>query len=580
MTYEASFSPIRDRIRKRLHQLYGTERGSQTATELFQLVDKASTTAEGDHALSLSAEDGVLITYGDMVYADDEPPLETLNRLLRETIHPVVNSVHILPFYPYSSDDGFSVIDYFAVDPQLGTWAHIQQLGETFKLMFDAVFNHISSQSAWFQGFLDGKQPYADYFITVDPNTDLSDVVRPRALPLLTPFDTANGRQHVWTTFSADQIDVNVQNPQVLLELIKALVFYVEQGARLIRLDAIAFLWKEIGTSCIHLEQTHLIIQLMRDVLDMVAPSTIIITETNVPHEENISYFGDGTNEAQMVYQFALPPLIYHTLTTGDASKITRWAATLKRRSDRTTFFNFTASHDGIGLRPVTGILSQDEIDALVATTQAHGGRVSFKSNADGTQSPYEMNINYFDAMTHPGITAREPQTAVQRFIVSQAIALSLIGVPGIYFHSLFGSRNDTAGVERSGHNRAINRQKLPVATLQRELADTNSIRQQVYSRYRALLTVRTREAAFDPLGHQTILDLSPAVFAVERYSRDRSARIVALHNIQAEPTTLKIAAHGHTHWHDLLTREAYTAANDEMAVVLKPYQILWLKPD
>ena len=579
MSNEASFSLIQDLIRNRLRRLYGTESSMETANQIFEILDNRVSESESDAALSLTEQDVVLITYGDMVRSEGEAPLATLRKLLIETIHSVINSVHILPFYPYSSDDGFSVIDYYAVDTQLGTWSHIQQLGEEFKLMFDAVFNHISAHSAWFQAFLRSEAPYTDFFVTVDANTDLSAVVRPRALPLLTPFDTADGRQYVWTTFSADQIDVNVKNPQVLLELIKALLFYVDQGARLIRLDAIAFLWKQIGTSCIHLEETHIIIQLMRDVLDIAAPSTIIITETNVPHEENISYFGDGTNEAQMVYQFALPPLVYHTLVTGDATKITRWASTLQRRGDRTTFFNFTASHDGIGLRPATGILSQAEIDALVETTQAHGGLVSYKNNPDGTQSPYELNITYFDAITHPDITASEPETAVQRFMVSQAIALTLIGVPGIYFHSLFGSRNDREGVKRTGHNRSINREKFHIDNLRSELNDTTSIRYQVFNHYHALLATRRQEAAFDPLGHQYILELSPHVFALERHSRDHRAQITALHNIQAEPVTVQIKAYGHAHWRDLLTEETYTAANDQMTIVLAAYQVIWLKP-
>src|SRR5690606_35016656 len=108
---------------------------------------------------------------------------------------------------------------------------------------------------------------------------------------------------------SADQVDLNFKNPAVLLATTRALLFYVEHGAKFIRLDAIAYLWKEIGTPCIHLPQTHQVIQLMRAVLDEVAPDVRLITETNVPHPDNISYFGAGTNEAQLVYNFALPPL-------------------------------------------------------------------------------------------------------------------------------------------------------------------------------------------------------------------------------------------------------------------------------
>ena len=483
---------------------------------------------------NLSEQDALLIAYGDHVQRPGEAPLATLRETLQRLVLPV-SGLHMLPFYPFSSDDGFSVIDYRQVDPALGDWDDVRALCRDFRVMFDGVFNHISAESAWFQGFLRGEIPYTDYFITVDPAADLSQVVRPRALPLLTPIDTANGRIHVWTTFSADQIDLNFATPDVLIAIIETLLFYVEQGAQLIRLDAIAFLWKEIGTSCIHLPQTHLMIQLLRDVLDQVAPGTILITETNVPQRENLSYFGDGTNEAQLIYQFPLPPLILHTLHTGDSQRLSEWAKTVERPGDRTTFFNFTASHDGIGLRPVVGILSDKEIAMLVERTTAHGGYIAQKNNPDGTQSPYELNVTYFDAITHPDVTEHDPQTAIDRFLVSQAIMLAFLGVPGIYLPSLFGLRNDHAGVENTRRYRSINRKKLDADQLLAALDEPASLMARVFSRYRQLLTVRASEQAFHPLGTQTVLDFGAQVFALERISPDGEARVLALNNVSGE---------------------------------------------
>lgn len=406
---------LRARIKAKLIRIYGEERAGTILDPLFQLIEKTQL-PDADFG-ELSEADSVLITYGDQVQREGEAPLQTLHHVLNDTIKGVINTVHILPFFPYSSDDGFSVIDYYAVNPALGTWDDVRDMSTDFKLMFDAVFNHISAQSEWFKAFLRQESPYDNYFVTVPEGTDLSAVVRPRALPLLTAFQTPNGEKLVWTTFSEDQIDLNFDNPQLLLDVLRILLFYVEQGASLIRLDAIAFLWKVPGTSSIHLEETHLVIQLMRDVLDMVAPQVVLITETNVPHEENISYFGDGSNEAQMVYNFALPPLVLHTLLTGNASKLSEWAGTLTQVGERTTFFNFTASHDGVGLRPATGLLNQKEVDALVEMVKAHGGLVSYRSQSDGSQVPYELNIAYFDAITAPEVTANEPDTAVKRFI-------------------------------------------------------------------------------------------------------------------------------------------------------------------
>jgi len=444
--------------------------------------------------------------------------------------------------------------------------------------MFDAVFNHISARSEWFRAFLRGEAPYRDYFLTVDPGTDLSLVRRPRTLPLLTPFETSRGTQYVWTTFSDDQIDLNIGNPDVLLELIRVLLFYVRQGADLIRLDAIAYLWKTVGTPCIHLEQTHLVIQLMRDILDIAAPSTLLVTETNVPHDENVSYFGNGTNEAQMVYQFALPPLVLHTFRTGSARALSQWAA-VERVSDRTTFFNFLASHDGIGVQPARGILREEEITALVELAQAHGGFVSYKNNSDGSHSPYELNITYFDAITHPEVSATNPSLACQRFLCAQAIMLAVVGVPGIYFHSLFGSRNDREGVEKTGRYRTINREKLNADDLLADLRNPATIRSQVYSQYTRLLKIRTGEPAFHPLGYQRVLDAGDSVFGLERLAPDGIQRVVALHNVAGQIVEAAFPASGVRRWHDLVEggRE-YEASAGIVRITLAPYQAAWLK--
>lgn len=544
----------------KLKRIYGDSVGTETYHKLLSLIGETP----AKHApLAIDETDVILITYGDQVHTEGEAPLKTLHTFLNKTIQGVIKGVHILPFYPYSSDDGFSVIDYYAVNPDFGTWDDVNALHDDFRLMFDAVFNHISAQSAWFQGFIKGEEPYKDYFTVVPEDTDLSAVVRPRTLPLLTPVETPDGIKHVWTTFSADQVDVNAANPDVLLELIQVLLFYVMHGASFIRLDAIAFLWKEIGTNCIHLEKTHLIIQLMRDVLDRVAPHVILITETNVPHEENISYFGNGKNEAQMVYQFPLPPLTLHTLRTGDATKLSNWADSLGNPGKRTTYFNFTASHDGIGMRPTTNILTQDEIDALVQLAKDHGGLVSYRHVPGQPPSPYELNISYFDAITDPKVTAENPDVAVDRFIVSQAIQLSLAGVPGIYFHSLFGSRNDHAGYEKTQQNRTINRQKFDVELLEDELK--HGIRQQVYSRYQELLRVRTSHKAFHPLGEQKILQLHPGVFAVQR-THDGST-VLALHNVTPQAIDLP----------NITGRDLFPHSGDHTLI---PYEVRWLIQD
>lgn len=557
-----------EKIFELLRFVYGDKKGMNIMERLEKIlqqaqIDQSRPTADPARTY-FDHRDAVLITYGDMVRAPDETPLQTLYRFLQKWIGGLVRGVHLLPFYPNSSDDGFSVIDYVAVDPGLGDWDDIDAFREDFRLMFDAVINHISRQSVWFQKFLEGESPYDDFFITANPQEDLSAVFRPRALPLLTPVTTSEGLKHVWTTFSDDQIDLNYRSADLLLEILQTLLFYARRGADMLRLDAIGFMWKEIGTSSIHRPQTHALIQLMRALLNEAAPHVALVTETNVPHRDNISYFGDGTNEAQMVYNFSLPPLTLHAFHSGDATVLSAWAAGLTLPSDQVTFFNFTASHDGIGLTPAKDILPQAAISAMAQRVEALGGFVSYKADSNGGQSPYELNISYIDALADPNRSDSE-KIIVARFVASQAIMMALRGVPGVYFHSLFGSRSWPEGVDQSGHKRRINRQKLPIDVLEQELED--GFRRQVFDRLITFLRIRTTNRAFSPYGDQEILQLDPAVFAVVR--RAAGDAILCLHNVSNRPVTFPLPFGG-------LNLLDHTAQAGE--ITLNGYEVAWLK--
>ncbi len=568
----------------KLVALYGPVDGAAAHARLMNALDafRAANPHLGrrvDPAERVTERDVMLITYGDSLVEPGRPPLQTLREFALRHLKGIVSAIHVLPFFPYSSDDGFSVIDYMAVNPALGDWDDVERLGADFKLMFDAVINHVSAESAWFRGFLAGDPQYENFFITVDPGTDLSGVVRPRSLPLLTAVQRGGETVHVWTTFSEDQVDLNFCEPEVLLRIIDVLLFYVARGASFIRLDAIAYMWKMPGTPCIHLEQTHTVIRLFRELLDLVAPSVALITETNVPHEENVSYFGDGSNEAQLVYQFTLPPLTLHAFASQDATRLSTWAATIRNPSPSATYFNFTASHDGIGVRPVEGILTGDEVAALVEQVQAHGGAVSYKANSDGSQSPYELNITYFDALSNPA--GDEPlDLQARRFIASQAIQLAFVGMPGIYIHSLLGSRNWNAGVAQTGRLRSINRERLAIAEVEAALADPASLRSRVFTAYRDLIAVRIREKAFHPNGAQAVLHLDPALFALLRTSPDGAERILAVTNVANRTVTLDLGAAGLPDvraYRDLIGGMRFAA---DAALEVAPYQVLWLKAE
>lgn len=573
MTPKVSNAPLLQKL-----EFIYKENAPNVLRDIERIIKRYSDTERNSSNRWLSERDIMLITYGDSILAEDAPPLQILRNFVQQYCDGLFSAVHILPFYPYTSDDGFSVTDYRAVNPQLGDWNDIAGLAEYTELMFDGVINHISQHSHWFQQYLAGNPEYADYFVEADPEEDYSKVTRPRALPLLTKFDTSSGEKHIWTTFSDDQIDLNYASERLLLEIIDVLLMYTARGARYIRLDAIGFLWKKLGTTCMHLEETHVVVQIIREVLETAAPGTIIITETNVPHNDNISYFGNGHNEAHMVYQFPLPPLTLHTLQTGNSSQLLEWLESLKPTGSSTAFFNFLASHDGIGVRPVEGILSKQEVDAMVEKVQERGGFVSFRDNGDGSKSPYELNINYMDALSHPGDSN---EMKAKRFRAAGAILLSVMGVPAVYIHSLVGSRNDLKSVEETGRYRSINREKLQYEQLESELQQEGTLRNQVYKSLAELIELRINEPCFHPNAAQTVMPCDHRLFTIKRTSLE-GEELIALVNVADEsvPITLSQLQAG---WRegeeavDLITGTSIKWANN-LHLQVQPYQVMWIK--
>ncbi|MEJ2232846.1 MAG: alpha-amylase family glycosyl hydrolase [Syntrophobacterales bacterium] len=556
-----------DRVKRILTRIYGDREGELAFQRIRVLLEKFPAMPRKREGY-FSQEDVVLITYGDSLLGAGQVPLVTLHDFANTYLRDAISTVHFLPFFPWSSDDGFSVMDFSTINPELGSWEEVVAIGRDFQLMFDYVVNHFSSKGEWFENYLAGKEGYVDFAMEVDPSTDLSMVTRPRALPLLSEYKKHDGSTvHLWTTFSADQIDFNFRSLDVLEKMIEVLLLYAQKGATILRLDAIAYLWKEIGTTCIHLSETHDMVKLFRSILDLVAPDVIIITETNVPHQENISYFGDGKDEAQMVYNFTLPPLLFYSFLKEDGTVLTNWAKGLHLESASNTFFNFTASHDGIGVRPLEGILPPEEIDALAEVVKANGGQVSYKRNPDGSDSPYELNIAYVDA-----ILADSESTQAEKFLASQAIQYVLPGVPATYIHSLVGSRNWLEGVKQTGRARTINRAKLEVENLMSELKDPGSFRSRIFFPYIELIKIRKKQQAFHPNADFEILEIEPRVFAIKRYCEEQT--IYALTNVSSKEIHLSLSGHDLPgQMEDFISGEKFRT--DSFS--LRPYQYVWL---
>lgn len=581
MDYPRFTDTIISRLRKHFTKIYGEEQTERCLQETHSLLESYELKPMQDpvpHKNVWSHKDHILITYGDMVQPEVGEAvckLHVQHKFLNEYAKDIISSVHILPFFPSTSDDGFSVVDYKKVDSRLGGWEDIERMSNDYRLMGDLVMNHTSRHSSWFKKFLKKQEPYTDYFIEVDPDTDMSSVTRPRSSRLLTPVHTEDGEKFVWTTFSDDQIDVNFSNPELLFRYIDIFLFYIKEGLSVIRLDAVAYIWKEIGTSCIHLPETHEIVKLMRTLVDFYAPETTIITETNVPHKENISYFGDG-DEAHMVYQFSLPPLLLHAIITENAKYLTLWAKSLNSLPENCTYFNFTASHDGIGVRPLEGLVPQDEFNSLVEGMKQKGGFVSEKLNSDGSLSPYELNITYFDAFSDYNGSQSVQE---RRYICSQLIMLSLRGVPGIYFHNLTATRNNIRGVSITGRYRSINRKKWKYNEIVEALNDPDTNTYRIFNRYRDILQKRNEHPAFHPFGDQKVFDLDEDLFCILRKDPADIEKVLVIANLKNKRKELDFAemdlpVENHSSYKDILSGNTCIEGTH---ITLEPYQVAWL---
>ena len=571
---------LRQRVRHHLEVIYAdvdlARLVENIADELISLMRLDPGSAPPPRHVNLwDQADITMITYGNSIQCPTEHPLGTLLHFLDEQLADTISNVHILPFFPWSSDDGFAVINYTAVNESLGDWDDVRRIASRYRLMADLVINHCSSRSQWFENFKLGVDPGRDYFLTASPDEDLSEVVRPRTSPLLRETRTAEGIRHVWCTFSHDQVDFDFHNPKVLAEFVRIIRLYLDMGVNIFRLDAVAFVWKQVGTPCINLEQSHEMVRLLRTLIEHADPTAMIITETNIPNRENLSYFGNA-NEAHAIYNFSLPPLLVNALITGNCRYLSRWMMSMPPAQNGTTYFNFIASHDGIGLRPAEGLLNDDEIDAFINTMQQFGGQVSWRAGSGGTRKAYEINISLYDALQG---TVRGPDRwNLERFVCAHAVMLGLEGIPAFYVHSLVVTRNDYERMENSGNNRAINRHQWPYPELKSELGNPQSPHHQVMQRLKALIAIRRRQPAFHPNAIQYTLHLGEALFGYWRQSMDRRQSIFCIYNISDQEQKLSLPSINlivTDHWFDLVSGRA--VESQETSVNLAPYQALWI---
>ena len=442
--------------------------------------------------------------------------------------------------------------------------------------MTDLVLNHASSEGKWFKNFLLNKKPGKDYFFTINKNYDYSNVIRPRDHDLLKKIKILNDTKNLWCTFSYDQIDLDFRNPDVLLEFITLILKLSSYGIKIFRLDAVAFIWKETGTTCLNLPETHEIIKLLRDIVDQLDKNIIIVTETNLPKEENLSYFGKN-DEAHWIYNFPLPPLIVHTFLFGDSTSLTKWSMKMPPAQVGNAYLNFIASHDGIGMRPAEGVLSEEEINGMLMRLEKNGSQFSMRKLPSKEEKVYEANISLFNALQYTDEDSMG-KYSLERFIASHCIILSIEGVPAFYFNSFFATQNDDKSYLNSKVKRDLNRHKWNYSNLEATLNDENSVENKCYELLKTLISIRKAQPAFHPNATQFTLNLNKNVFSVWRQSRDRRQSIFAITNVTSKNIDLNtnmINLIDDEKWYDLLNPEV--SFKDEQNIKLNPYQTIWI---
>ena len=506
--------------------------------EIIYLINKYNKNRKKED-LKINESTSLVICYGNSVTDGNKKSLKVFNKFYKKYLKNNFDSVHFLPFYPSSSDSGFAVKDHYKIEPRLGSWKDVKIISKNCNVMADLVINHSSARGLWFSNFLKNKSPGKDYFFTVDKNFNSKKVIRPREHKLLKKIKLSNETKYLWRTFSPDQIDLNFKNPKVLIRFIKIIFNLINNGVRIFRLDAIAYLWKENGNTCINHTNTHNIIKFIRLVCNLLKTECIIITETNLPEKENLSYFGNN-DEANWIYNFSLAPILVYSLLFEDSNKITKWSKNFPIAKLNNNYLNFIASHDGIGMRPIEGILSTNTQKKFLSRLKKNGGEFSYRKVQGVKKKVYEANITLFNAFKCSDFD-KSGIFGFERYMAAHTIMISFDGIPAIYFNSMFGNSNDNSKYIISGNKRDLNRYRWNKDKIEDHLKDQNSKQNKYYKNMSNILAIRSKQKAFHPNAIRKTLKLGANFFGIKRVSTDNKQSIYCITNMTSKLQLLKV---------------------------------------
>eukprot|EP00927_Polykrikos_kofoidii_P037662 TRINITY_DN31866_c0_g1_i1.p1 TRINITY_DN31866_c0_g1~~TRINITY_DN31866_c0_g1_i1.p1 ORF type:complete len:1542 (-),score=265.91 TRINITY_DN31866_c0_g1_i1:71-4588(-) len=563
-----------ENVRKRAEEVFGKEQAEKALSLLRDVVKDhlRKPRVVGAHRQGLGPRDAALITYAN-TFGDDgglRMPLQCLSTFLaRYDICKTMKTVHILPMYPWDTDRGFSIMDYYKVDPTYGDWTDIEDMMKPVcgcpHLMFDFVCNHASIKNPVVQGGLLQRhlkkshcwytrvQRFKDFVIAYaedhaqpeqcrPPDEELAKLVRPRAHPVLTPYFIALfesggckavlgtpekdaplqtvgilGRGYVWTTFSRGkdetgqeqtrQVDLNFRNPAVLAEVLRVLLFYVRQGSNVIRLDAIGYIWKVLGSASIHERGCHALLEIVTAVLQVAAPEVFTIAEVNEPQSKCLSYLGGSeVAECDMVYQFAAFPLAIHAQISENISYFAKWLLSMKAFKGR-QFVTVLGSHDGLSQKQARELLPPMELERLQdVLIRERGGKPNYAVDSGGNKIVYEICgtpwclVNGDSTWVGSDQERRhEEDMKVQlgRYVSVLCMGLLARGMPGIYVTGLLGTENfiPKAGLDE---NRTLNRERFDISNLFETIDDPSSRVGLTFHAVQRVLRVRMHLPQFD----------------------------------------------------------------------------------
>ena len=564
-----------EKVKQYLFQIYSNDLSKKQINNLFLNIKSIFTQPMKRSKNKLwSEKDFLLITYADSIKKNNQKNFTTLNSFLKKYCKEF-SYIHILPFFPFSSDDGFAVEDYKKIKIEHGSWKDLKKITKTFDIMVDLVINHCSSKNKLFKNFLEDKNPGKNFFINSEKKFPKSNkIVRPRSSDLSKKVLVNGKNTYVWCTFGHDQVDFDFRNPNVLLYFFEIIKFYLDQDIKALRLDAVAFLWKELGTRCINLPQTHNIIRLIRLIIDRFYNKTLVITETNIPSHENLTYFGNN-NEAHCIYNFSLAPLLIHAVVSGNSFYLKKWSRGMPPAQENNSYLNFLSTHDGIGMRPVEGILPENEIQKYFNFFKKQGGLFSYRTNA-GKKSVYEVNITLLEAFKE--CYNGKDKFVLERFILAHTILFSMEGIPAIYIQNYLGSKNDNAKVKKTNSFRSINRRNWNFDSLVKIFKNKSNINSKILHSLNRLMVLRKKQIAFHPNATQFTLQLGDIFFGIWRQSIDRSQSIFCisnLTNVKQKISLLDINLISTNNWFDILSNKKIKNIGDEL--LFKPYQTFWI---